>query len=125
MANLINALDVPVVLASVSAKADRVQPPINYGGTALVLDGTHAEGYVRTTSAIPNTITIPLNYVALDVGKYVSGIQIGAGRTQFLKGDPSIVINCSSGLFTRTGGSPWTLYKAAANEYDLSGDLSS
>lgn len=117
------ATQVTANTSSLLTKADRVQAPINYAGTALTLDGTHAEGYIRTTSALTNTITIPLNFAALDIGKYISGIQIGAGRTQFVKGDPSIVINCSTQLYTRTAGSPWTLYKAGANEYDLSGDL--
>ena len=52
----------------------------------------------------------------------VSGIQLGAGRTQFVKGDPSIVIN-GVGLFSRVAGSAWTLVRIGTNEYDLTGDL--
>jgi len=117
------ALEIATVLSTVAGKAERTQPPTNYAGTALVLDVTHAESYIRTTSAVPVTITIPLNFTNLLVGRYVSGIQVGAGRVAFVKGDPSIIINCSATLYTRAAGSPWTLYKAGANEYDLSGDL--
>lgn len=115
--------DAATTTTALATKADRYQAPINYAGTALVLDGTHVEGYIRTTSASANTLTIPLNFSAMPIGSYISGIQAGAGRTQFVKGDASIVIKCSCLLFTRLEGSPWTLYKAAANEYDLSGDL--
>ncbi len=115
--------DAATTTTALAAKADRYQAPINYAGTALTLDATHVEGYIRTTSLLANTMTIPLNFAAMPIGSYISGIQAAAGRTQFVKGDASIVIKCSAQLYTLKEGSPWTLYKAAANEYDLSGEL--
>ena len=103
--------DAATTTSALAAKADRYQAPINYAGTALVLDGTHVEGYIRTTSASANTLTIPLNFAAMPIGSDISGIQAGDGAHAVPQGRRQHVSQVQLPLYTRTEGSPWTLYK--------------
>ncbi len=110
-------------LTSLAVTPPPLTLPVSTSSTAFTFDSVHVGRSIRNTNALQCTATIPLNFAAMPIGTIISGMQIGAGRMVFAKGDPSIVINCAGQLSTRTAGSPWCLYKAAANEYDLTGDL--
>ena len=89
---------------------------------SATLSATHVRRYVRTTSASAHTLTVPFDFADMPIGSAITGIQAGAGRTQFVAAG-GVTLNCSAQLYTRTQYSGWTLVKVATNTYDLTGDL--
>lgn len=91
-----------------------------YTAAATTLQASDAGKNVGINNAADNTLTVPPSVFA--VGQVLEGVQIGAGRIQFLPG-AGVTITSSMRLYSRTTGSPWSLYQRSTNVWELYGDL--
>lgn len=87
------------------------------------LELSDAGKYLRSTSAVPITITVPTNAdEAFAVGTHIDFIQAGTGTVSF-DGDVGVTINASPGFDITGQWGAATLIKVGTNEWDLVGNL--
>jgi len=118
MPDYVNGYDVSTTLPLF-----RGLPIVSLNAATLTL--SQASVYIRNIYAGDATITVPLDTSAFwNIGESIHGIQVTNFRTTLAKGNAGIIFNCYSALYqTRGQGSPWSIIKIAATEYDLHGDF--
>lgn len=116
--------DSAATTASLAAKADLTLPPTTYSAS-ITLGLGDVNRMLRFTGATAQVLTIPTNAaVAIPVGSVVPFVRLGAGELTITPAS-GVTLN-PTGLASykaRAAGSLMSLYKAAADEWDLAGDL--
>lgn len=105
--------------AAIATKADRLIVSVTYTDLARTLQLSDAGKSIGINTATDSQYTVPPG--VFTVGDTLFGIQLGAGRIQFLEGAGVIIVGTSK--YSRTQGSPWALYQRSLNNWELTGDL--
>jgi len=93
--------------------------------TARTLALSDIGNWIRMTSSVSNTITVPLNSaVAFEIGTTLNGVQAGIGMTT-IAASVGVTINRPNDvlLSLRKQFSPFCLIKVGEDTWDLFGDL--
>lgn len=134
-ATVVNATDVlPATQGAATAKvtaqqvADfaRLVAVNSQTGTTYTLVLTDQGKVVRGNNAAAQTHTVPLNAtVAFPVGASVAFRQVGAGQITIAP-TGGVTLNIPTGYLAKTGrqGATIMIHKVAADEWDVTGDLS-
>lgn len=107
-------------VADATIVASKLVPSVVYTASTT-LQASDADKSIGLNAASAHTITVPPN--VFSVGQVLTGIQLGAGRSQFVAG-AGVTLNAAIGLYTRLQYAPWALYQRSANSWELTGDLS-
>lgn len=118
MPDYVNGFDVATTLPLFSSITI---VPLN----AAALTLSQASVYIRSVFAGDVQITVPLDTSGFwAVGASIHGIQISAFTTTLVKANAGIIFNCYAANYrTRGQGSPWSIIKIGATEYDVQGDF--
>lgn len=122
--SILDDADGPAVLITIGAEPVGRMTGMNTYTTNTVLGLSDAGPLVRMNVATPNTLTIPpQSSVAWGANTRIDGLQYGAGQTTITPGAGVTIRSVGGKTKTTAQYSGFSLYRLAADEWWLTGDI--